>query len=250
MVGSGPREFFSPQLQNVTGSTIEICDIQLRRTTRYGTDGELLGVTTAPATFTEPFNQLYTSSNGNYVAVRVQNANTEYVYTEFWVVGSDGSVLATHRSPDVKSSIMMDMGGSRPSPYQYPYPPMPAAVYVSEEAFAVSGGVDPVIDIFGLDGDVKRRIRVEDLPLGITAADRERFESFWAERIETYPQAARPLAVQNRSELRKAMPDGKPPWTFISVDDRGYWWLRVQDKPDVWLSGLQSYTYCPESEIR
>ncbi len=250
-VGSGPGDFQGMLLEEVREDVVTIYDIRLRRLTRYRTDGELLGTFTAPPAFPRLSRQLYRTPDDRYVALQIQDLNVKATYIEYWIVDAEGGEIAHHRTPEVTNSIQVDTGGGLIGPYQYPYPPIAAVRYLAGSGIAVSAGSEPVIEVFDLEGQLARCIQVEDLPLEITREDIERFDSFWESRLEEIPEAARPDMRRLRSSLREAMPDARPPWTNMAVDDRGFWWLRVQNDPDVWMSGERPYVYrllSPEGE--
>jgi hypothetical protein len=250
-LGQGPGEFQSMQLVAVVGDIIEVHDAQLHRLTRYRTSGERVDVTSLPATAPLVLGLFRTLENGNRVALNLNNVNIKEVSAGFLLLDPGGTVLVRSETPVLTSAIDLDMGGGRPMPYQYPYPPIPTARFLSDGGIAMSPGNDPVIDIFGADGALRKRIRVENLLLRLEAEDISRFEQVWEERIRNAPEPARPEARRQRDALRNAMPEERPPWSYVGLDDAGYWWLRIQEEVDPWTSGDQAYSYrllSPEGE--
>ncbi len=250
-LGQGPGEFQLMQLVSVVGDTIEIHDPQLHRLTRYRTSGERVDVTSLPATAPLVMGPFRTLDNGNRVALNVNNVNIKQVSAGYLLLDPEGTVLVRSETPVLTSAVDVDMGGGRHLPYQYPYPPIPTARFLPDDGIALSPGNDPMIDIYGADGALQKRIRVEDLPLRLGTEDIARFEKVWEERIRNAPEPAQPSMRKQRDTLRDALPAERPPWTYVGLDDAGYWWLRIQEEVDPWIIGDQAHSYrllSPEGE--
>lgn len=107
-----------------------------------------------------------------------------------------------------------------------------SAIAVAESTLVVNPGMEPELQWYNLQGELIERIRVLDLDLSTSDDDYERLKTVWKERLESIPEEARADYRRTGDRMAELMPAQKPPWSYVAVDDAGYYWLRVQDKVD------------------
>jgi len=107
-----------------------------------------------------------------------------------------------------------------------PFAPFPTATYRPGTGVLISPAHQPILEWYDLQGRLYSRIEITCLDTLCTATDRERFTRLWAARLAEYPERAESVRVLGDPSL---IPSTKPAWTFIYIDDAGFYWLRCTE---------------------
>lgn len=241
--GSGPGEFVTMIYQGCFEDVLNIYDFNQRRLTRFRSGGELVDVIRVPGSHESPVSSMYAASTGELVIMNLDLNASEATTIRFDVSDREGNQLASYESEEIKTGERIDVGGGFMMPYFIPFAPAPMAVYRPGKGILASTGTEPVLRWYDLNGRLTREIKVEDLPAALTGEDRANFEASWKKLIEGAPEAARADAARMRDDLEAAIPEVKPPWSYVAVDDEGYYWLRVQEEPDPWTVYIRDFAY-------
>jgi len=229
--GSGPGEFRQMEIQSVSYGILTVWDFAQRRTTRFHTDGRLLDVTPLPPTTARQILGLSHAPDDRLVVLELETPADgdywEYERSHATVFNSRGDSLWSCDFGWVKSRFV----GTRRAgdlEYQWPiyfhYGPRPWCAYDRRGTIAYTSGVEPVVDVFNLDGMHVKQIRLGLDPDYPTREDGETARAFLRETVER--NAGSPTADNWQSELENIlMPEQKAFWHRLEVDDAGFIWL-------------------------
>jgi|GEM_PF-3213983 len=121
-----------------------------------------------------------------------------------------------------------------------PFAPLPMARYVPGRGILLSTGLEPRLTWHDLDGDPIRQIRFEAEPAEVSASDRENFETGYQQYLAGLEPGQR-MAAEGRKRYQ-LLPRTKTFWTWVHLDDAGYYWLR-RNEEYLWKDGNVSHTY-------
>jgi hypothetical protein len=232
--GSGPGEFQSPSIQQLQPDRLEVWDRTLRRLMRFDLEGRLLSIHTVPGSSRSLFDAFYPDAS-EFPFVLFSETDIWGKREKRWsgalAFDAVGDTAWTCSSPVMLSGEQQDTQvgdrvisvAGRQAFKSYPY-----VVYNDRHGIVITTGERPIIEIFGLDGRLQRRIRV-GLPLvEVTAEDRRAWLQQQREAIEGRAE----LPPANRERLldqvnRATYAPTKPVWRDPFIDDAGYFWLMV-----------------------
>jgi len=228
--GAGPGEFRNPLLQGIRGNQLLIFDSLLRRLTRYTTKGELIDTPALPRASGGGL-AMHITADGIRVVIRPTTASTLMTNVEVALLTRDGRRYATLRSPEMTQAVEVSVpyrGQQIVDRVELPFSPVPCALFVPGRGILLSFSNEPVLRWHGLNGGLREKIRIDTLNTEITQADRERFRYHWEQRQQMAGEEDRRMIEEVKSA--SVLPDQKPYWTFIWVDDAGYYWLCVPER--------------------
>ncbi len=231
-MGYGPGEFITMEFQRFTREVIHIYDWNQRRLVLFNLDGTLLESIQPPSSFTGIASNIYKTEADQLIIIQLDFVASESTRARFSVYDSEGNVMAEYEGPEVKTGDMMDQGGGFMMPTYIPYAPTPMFSYRPDKGVLVNPGMEPELQWYNLQGELIERIRVLNLDLSTSDDDYERLKTVWKERLESIPEEARADYHRTGDRMAALMPEQKPPWSYVAVDDAGYYWLRVQDPVD------------------
>ncbi len=232
-MGNGPGEFLTMVFQRFTREVIHIYDWNQRRLVLFNLDGTLLESIQPPFSFTGIASNIYKTEEGQLIVIQLDFVARESTRPRFSVYDSKGTVMAEYEGPEVKTGEMMQQSRGFMLPTYIPYAPTPMITYRPDRGVLVNPGIEPELQWYNLQGELIERIRVLDLDLSTTGDDYERLKTVWDERLENVPEEVRADYLRLGEKMAEFIPDHKPPWSYVAVDDAGYYWLRVQDKVDI-----------------
>lgn len=260
--GVGPGDLFDPTRVFLWNDTLIIPDSPRGRTTYYRTDGTFLYVLSYPLGGPS-MHRLDKASDGTRIVqsyVQVRNPDFEGQGDRATMVNSKGDTIAEIEAPIVVMAKMVNaeqrvyisstgtftrrtistrsylhfIGGS-----QVTYHP-------DREEILVSTGEEPVLKWYGLDGNLRREIRV-NLPEQNVSEDEKRdliaaYDQAIREAMEIDDENRRQIAVERAKMWRDILivPDRKAYWNWALVDDKGFIWLR---KPFSHLRDISNRSY-------
>ena len=232
-MGNGPGEFLTMVFQRFTREVIHVYDWNQRRLVLFNLDGTLLESIQSPLSFTGIASNIYKTEEDQLIVIQLDFVARESTRARFSVYDSDGNVMAQYEGPDVKTGEMMQQSRGFMMPSYIPYAPTPMIIYRPDRGVLVNPGMEPELQWYNLQGELIERIRVLDLDLSTTGDDYERLKTVWDERLENVPDEVKADYLRLGEKMAELIPDHKPPWSYVAVDDAGYYWLRVQDKVDI-----------------
>ncbi len=263
--GEGPGEFRSPELQQVSDGIVLVLDRSSARLTRFRTDGRLLDVMPLPAVPSRLlWRQVLPAPDGQWILIGderlVMTPGSEdlfarvsaVVYSSSWdsLASVDSNRILGPKRISVESGRNVMVGAGR-----RPFSPVPTIVYSPAVGLVVTDGGEPVVEIFGLDGSLYRRIRI-DLPARrVTSADRERIEGPIREGMRDADEWSRAMAGRILETI--SYPENMAFWGesrsgWLRVDGGGFLWIRVNRdlEPDDLPEDLVRYmVVSPEGEF-
>jgi len=229
--GSGPGEFRQMEIQSVRRGVVSVWDFALRRTTRFYTDGRVLGVTPLPITTARQILGLFHAPDERLVVLTLEipadGDHWEHEQAHATVFSPRGDSLWSRDFGWVRSRFLSTERAGDVE-YQWPawyyYGPRPWGAYDLQGKIVYTAGIDPVVDIYNLDGIHVRQIQLGLKPESPTREDEERVRSFLNEQVKR--AAGSSSQGRWKSDLDKIrIPEYKAFWHGIEVDDAGYIWL-------------------------
>jgi hypothetical protein len=235
--GQGPGELQYGAVQRARDGVVSVWDGSQSRTTRFRTDGTLIDVTTLPLEMqrrTQRFEQVRPDLFLHIRRVDPPFGNRPRPQTQAYAVtamNSDSDTVWSFASEpcEIGRFVQMEMGGATvTNPMSYVMGPLPSVEFHPDFGILVSDGISPELTIYGLDGDAKRRIRLELPPEPVTDEERARVyaqgEAIMAE-MET-ESSKDFIRAQMENQV---FPEFRAPWRSAEFDDQGYIWLRVPE---------------------
>lgn len=250
--GSGPGEFRTPRLVGMFDDVLTIFDMSFQRTLRFGQGGQLLSMRAVPP---ERGTWLYAydlPDHDRQLLVKLGDS-PEFGRVQLLIVDGSSQAVATVLTPPVRTRIRRSDESSptsAPALLSVPYKPVPTAIYIPERGVLVSPADRPVLEWYDLQGRLTERIRVEGIPVEVTEAHQRHFDEEWDWRISTAPtETARSRNRAWKEALN--LPDRLPWWTYVAMDDAGFYWLRVSEEIDSMEAPERGYLWrvlSPEGE--
>jgi hypothetical protein len=143
----------------------------------------------------------------------------------------------------------MNLGGRMMEiPTMYVFGPSPSANYIEGTGILVWCSWNALLDIYDLDGNLSRKIRIEMEPEPPSKKEREELVAYYRKLMEEN-EASREVFESQLKYMR--FPDYKAPWGMIETDELGYIWLRCHENPDYELmleEGFRYHIVSPEGE--
>jgi len=232
--GNGPGEFQFPSIQEICDGVISVFDPMNRRTTRYGTDGTFIDVTTLPGNI-RLFPNIFQHLPGDRMLMLHGHSDREsdgrYSSVSATVLDVDGDTLWTRRSDRIKTGFM----GKRIRPdgseyettvsYQLGY--FPSISFNRSIGIVFNEGFAPQLDVYDMEGKLTRRISIDLEMSAPTSEDLKHLKAEYDKRIEEADDDVKYIYESTRKNLRMA--DVKAPWRRCEIDDYGYIWLLVME---------------------
>ncbi len=223
--GEGPGEFrFGPDFPlHLLGSVLSTHMIQAGVTVQFATDGTYLG--TLPHSVPGSLEIHQAGNSALVVHEQFTERDTDFVRLSerMTIVDVSGTVLARVEFPVIPVAVMVTVPGqSEPEASSIQYGAHPQTVYLATEEILVSNGEEPILNWYGLDGVLRRQVRL-DLPReSVTAEGRGSVEELLDRLASENPERSA-LYQQMRDSLH--FPEFKAYWSWVLGDDAGYVWL-------------------------
>jgi hypothetical protein len=235
--GAGPGEFNHIQLQWMKDGIIAVYDPFLFRVSTITTEGRLLDTFTRPGTsnirylapIMRSLRSIYPLPDGSMLQIFQEQKQhmtvEEAIRTTAILVSSAGDSLrsfstewrSTHRYPARAGGL-----GYRQTMYQDD----PALQVDLDRGVFIADPREPIARWYDFDGHLIRILRLGLELEPVTRDERNANERFRREMIRQAERQDR----ERREEILEHLiiPDHKPFWSTILVDDQGYYWLRNQ----------------------
>ncbi len=223
--GEGPGEFqFGPDFPiNLHEGILSTHMTQSGTTVRFGTDGTYLGA--LPRSVPNSLG-IHQAGDGSLV-VHEQLMETDHEY-ERWgkrmtVFDVSGTVLVRVETEMTPVAVMVSVPGqSYPEASTIQFGGQPQTIYLATEEILVSNGEEPILNWYGLDGVLRRQVRL-DLPReSVTAEEKDKVEAP-LDRLASENPDRSALYREMRDSLH--FPEFKAYWSWALADDAGYIWL-------------------------
>jgi len=237
--GQGPGEFVTMNDLSVHEGIVSVYDTNSNRTTRFKTDGTLLDVVTVPIPPSDismgrgRVRKMHVLDDGRLVLFKSEYkeiGKAQLLCNSIVVLGTDNDTLWTVETPFVQTSIYTPMSNSGMLSFGLPLSSAPSVEYVLGQGILFSGGVDPELIWFNVDGSIKRKIRLELDPIPITAEDRTKVRARYEESLaDAKDNNERMIPIYEAMLKALAFPDNRPYWREIISDDIGWLWLQVPE---------------------
>jgi len=215
--GSGPGEFQSIQLLDITNGILTIFDSSLQRTTLFSSTGELLGV--YPVGILERTDAMYVLDNGSQLCLRHMidiRGEEDWRAMRGLIISSNGDTIASIETPYVHRRMWLRRQYNV-SYYVY-FSSFPYIGYVPDKGLYVYDPSYPELCWFNGNGNPIYSYRI-DLPrISPSPQDIALIKDDWSERASSDPSAE--MVQQNL-----AFGDFVPFWNTVLIDADGYCWL-------------------------
>ncbi len=247
--GQGPGEFIWPILQYVRDGIISVWDWRTSRETRFRTSGELLDTTQKPVDFSYIPRGLFRLESGGIMVFQPFMVETCSTRVKVSTYAADGQQTAELESPLLTDrTFIVDPTRGSESKTVIPFAPIPTATYRQNAGILVSPSHEPVLEWYDATGKLLKRILLFSVSNELTDEYRQRFIDLWAERLERMPNRQQMISAYNDPAL---LPETVPYWTYVFVDDAGYYWLRIPDQvyeDYAYTDGFRYYLLSPQGE--
>jgi hypothetical protein len=143
------------------------------------------------------------------------------VWYRVLVLDAADDTLAVMESEHVARSFLHGPSLSAGTPI--PYAPSPVGAYVPGTGIVLSGGEDPVLHWYDLDGRKVREYRLTVPPDVVSTELRREIEARYDRGVERATGPLKEFVKQQREGL--IIPEVKGWWTDLEIDTDGYLWL-------------------------
>ncbi len=260
--GFGPGEASWWQIQLIQDGIIQAYGIKERRNTRFSTDGTLLDVATLSPDIELLGNTGFIRLPDSRHLILTNDAPTgggggikggNIAEVRRWgavIFSADWDTIGAAHSPWIQVAKMMDVekGGTKyAAPIQIAFGPLPTALYHPTHGIVLSLSEQPELRLYGTDGRLTRRIRIELDPAPVTEADRDVARQTLLQDAAQSSEAVR-RAVESMVE-QYAFAGEKAFWGMAEIDNEGYFWLDLSLHPEE--TGGDTHTFMvlsPEGE--
>ena len=234
--GQGPGEFRYPDIQCVEDGNVTLWDPSLRRATRYTTDGVFQDVYTVKVSSGYSLSGFYYLPDDRRLLLGVdygmeidaREGPTPSVGAT--VIDASGDTVWTITTPKVNTGYMakIKLGDNEYEiPMTYPHSPYPYACYCRGLGIILGGDWKPELDIYNLDGTMKRRVRIAMPPEPVSDEDRQSVNDYYERTISEADDNMKEMMESQWKAVRFS--EYKAPWSGAEVDDAGYMWLEISD---------------------
>ena len=249
--GDGPGEFRTLRILWIRDNNLAVFDSRNRRTSLFNLDG----------TFVQSFSflkargisELHPVQNGCMVVIEEDGspmawpqgyqpvAQGEYLtrFTRATVISQQGDTLNQVESQPNRVAELIGLDErDRPFFSRPYYSPRSGIQFHPDKGILVYSTAVPEFKWYDLEGNLKSIVSIELKPPPVTSEDRQAIMKMLDGRI----QSATNEQTLARAKLRKKharIPDVKPYWTSITIDDQGYYWL--EGNPDYRAEGMAKY---------
>ncbi len=230
--GRGPGEFQDVSLLNRSEESIDLHDVSLMRTTRFRYDGSLVEVLSYPDA-AHHLRAVYRAARTTRIVVSlVETWDSDFYYDakRFAVIEGYADTVATGQTTDVPVAFRgtYEAGGRAVNVAKImAIRGEPVVAYQPGEGILVSTGLTPELKWYGLDGRLVKVVRLELLEDAVTDEERDDILDRADRRVQEAPPDRRDSARVARQIVR--VPDVRPPWENLQIDEYGYIWLRVPE---------------------
>jgi hypothetical protein len=224
--GEGPGEFTSMQDMRITGETAAFYDGRQMRLTVLGIDGSLIEVIPT-RDYGRP--QGLDLLPGEVLALRDNDMRFGQDFIYQWktitiIRHATGDTLASLGSDEVPISPNDSPGGDSGMTMairMMPFIAESTAMVIPGDRILVTAGVRPEIDLYSLEGQLLRTIRIDLPPRQITAAMKDEYWAGYQERLALF---GRPFDESIKDDT--PFPRHAGWWDEVIADDSGYLWMR------------------------
>ncbi|MFC1529093.1 6-bladed beta-propeller [Gemmatimonadota bacterium] len=233
--GAGPGEFNSVWYQWIKDGVFAIYDPAQFRASTITAGGQLLDTFTRPGYsniyyFTpvrRSLRSIYPLPDGRMVQIireqKEYGTPDEAFRTTAVLVSSEGDSLRSFNTEWMVTPRTPARGG-RLIYHQKMYYADPALQADLDRGILIADPREPIVRRYDLDGNLSRILRLGLDPEPVTREEKDAFERSYRERIQNAEGQERERLVVVWQQM--VIPDHKPYWRTILVDDQGYYWLR------------------------
>ena len=167
--GSGPGEFRSVDIRLLQGEILTIWDYSQLRSIQYRINGELLSTNT-PQDRLQSDGYYIDEGGRGYRFYRLDSSMASRDFSGYGVtiVDVDGDTLADLKTPPLKVLFRIQNPDGSSVGYWIPYSGVPVVYHSNNNQILVSTGNLPEIDVYSMEGELTRRIRIDGEPGGIS----------------------------------------------------------------------------------
>ena len=235
--GDGPGDLRAPFDVTFVDGALQVLGSRGYRLTVYALDGTLVDVVNH-GEGDRPRAMVRTADGTRVVITAPFERGTEFqgYYARATVLSAGGDMVAEISSDWVRSALMVSVDGLRYiSPVQYAAGPQALFaqnVGAGEGEIVLTSGIEPLVLFYGLDGQLRRRIRLDLAPQPVTEAERRAIADDLDRRIVDAPEQSNERErILGKVELRvrrdnMVFEEPRAYWGAAAVDDRGAIWLR------------------------
>jgi hypothetical protein len=244
--GEGPGDLFGPINVEIIGDQVRVPGGTGERTSYFNRNGRFVESLTFPRAGTY-LRGMYRVDQHRVVAeVNLQETDSEAMRygTRMLVLDTDWDTLAT---VDAGPIVMAEMRNAKNTFYKaatetYEVREMPTqsflyysgvaqATYLpARQEILVTDGMEPVLNLYRLDGSLQSRIRVDIPQEKVSQEEKNALIAIFDRSIEEAralegPQGQVALLRARSAREILIVPDKKAWWAAFTVDDKGYYWL-------------------------
>lgn len=236
--GNGPGEFsmYGWSLRGYSDGVLTTYDYLQRRTSRFGTDGSILDIISAPDAV-RGMDVTYLPEDKVYIVAldyHTEVENTGSMGIRFFTISANGDTLGFATSTTTPNQYLMIIPWANPLNQRMwmsmPFTSWPSADYVPGRGVMMTTGGESILWWYRLDGTLTEKT-ILDLPARqVTQQERNRELEELDAIIERSEGRARESALIRRRAIQ--FPEQKAYWDDVQVDDQGFIWLEIPESDE------------------
>jgi len=230
--GAGPGEFGALRLQSNLGNIIEFFDLRHLRSSRFRTNCTLIEVLTYPSAGFH-LRGVHRATDDRRIVI-TQHESTDEEYGWSWrrvtIIEGFADTIATIESEHVPVGIMGQIersGRSLSIIKMMSYVGEPVVLYRTDLSILISTGLKPELNWYNLDGKLHYVMRLVMEPVRVTREERQAILDAANKRVRESSGDQLTQALEGRRILQ--IPETKPFWTDIKIDEYGYIWMKLSE---------------------
>ncbi|MFC1529183.1 6-bladed beta-propeller [Gemmatimonadota bacterium] len=227
--GEGPGEYRRPGILWIRDNQMVVYDSRLYRISRLTLDGRLLETIPRPVTNAQEM-ELYPVSDTSLLQItrRAERpSRTEEIRTHSASIRLRDTDSSREIASFTETRRWVIVGGAIGSQPIF-YSRTPQMLYQPDLGVLCSTGQSDEFQLYSTEGELYRTVRLRLEPERVTGGERDAIRRHMDDLIE---QASddRERALYREVKQQVHIPEVKPAWMRLIVDDQGYCWLHEHD---------------------
>ncbi|MFC1529220.1 6-bladed beta-propeller [Gemmatimonadota bacterium] len=238
--GSGPGEFLRAfSITQINSDRITVFERSQRRITHFSSDGQLEDVIPVPGISLFE-NEVYQLGEDRFLGMGVEQGNPGIMpgtLRSFAFYHTALGDTISHYSGDW-IQVSYKIPGTEYW-FRGPLGPNPTWVCRPDWGWIITAGTDPVLNLYGMDGELQLRIETGIEPIPITSDDYSIHRRYMDEELAALPVRAEEMGMsesriqasldRTRAYRNADLGDMRAYWKSIEIDDRHFIWLEVAE---------------------
>ncbi|MFC1529241.1 6-bladed beta-propeller [Gemmatimonadota bacterium] len=242
--GYGPGEFQHPRVQEVSDGIVTVFDLPTRRLSRFTFEGNLMETVSAPAlsgmlTMNWNTRVYHVTPDGTEILLfrhQHQRLLNQKERVSALFLSADGDTLADIGTAWIETGYPVEMStiyGSSAITYtlgrKYPYGPQSTCTFNPHVGIVLGNGADPILNVYGLDAELKMEIRLIQEPEPVDTEKRQTMVQAVRDQILSSDDANQGFWQEYLDNLQ--FPESVAFSSDVEIENSGYIWVKVPEYP-------------------